>query len=74
MTQEFATIDRLAPSAIPSEAEIVAWEALPRNEQLRRLRAMLGHADCATATPATMADILAEACARAGTQATYKRV
>ena len=53
------------PSATPTEEDIRKWDALPRDEQLRRLRAALTHPDCATATRDTMSDILAEAQARA---------
>ena len=55
----------LMPSAAPSEDDIRKWDALPRDEQLRRLRATLSHPDCATATPDTMSDVLATARARA---------
>ena len=61
------TTDKLAdvmPSATPSEDDIRRWEALPRDEQLRRLRAALEHPDCATATPDSMNDVLAAARAR----------
>jgi len=54
------------PSATPSEEDIRKWDALPRDEQLRRLRAALTHPDCAAATTDTMSDILAEARKRAG--------
>jgi hypothetical protein len=59
--------DKLAdvmPSATPSDEDIRQWEALPRDEQLRRLRAVLTHPDCATAVPDSMADVLAAARAR----------
>jgi hypothetical protein len=62
------TIDRIVditPSATPTEEDIRKWDALPRDEQLRRLRTALTHPDCATATPDTMSSILAEARARA---------
>jgi hypothetical protein len=52
------------PSATPSEEDIRKWEALPRDEQLRRLRMVLTHADCATATRDTMNDVLAAARSR----------
>jgi hypothetical protein len=42
-----------------------AWEALPREEQLRLLRAALTHPDCSTVSSATMSEILAEARRRA---------
>jgi hypothetical protein len=53
------------PSAVPSEEDIRKWEALPRDEQLRRLRASLTHADCTTATNESMNDILEAARSRA---------
>jgi hypothetical protein len=59
--------DKLAdvtPSATPSEEDLRRWEALPRDEQLRRLRAALTHPDCSTAAPDSMSDILAAARAR----------
>jgi predicted O-methyltransferase YrrM len=65
MTSSIDSIDNVMPSATPTEEEIRAWEALARDEQLRRLRAALEHPDCATATTATMSDILAVARARA---------
>jgi hypothetical protein len=54
------------PSATPSEEDIRAWEALPRDEQVRRMRATLTHPDCSTATDDSMGDILAAARARDG--------
>jgi hypothetical protein len=45
-----------------------AWKALPREEQLRLLRAALTHPDCATVSPATMSEILTEARKRADTR------
>jgi hypothetical protein len=62
------TIDSTAhvmPSATPTEEEIRIWQALPRDEQLRRLRATLTHPDCKAVTTASMDEILAEARARA---------
>jgi hypothetical protein len=53
------------PSATPSEDDIRKWEALPRDEQLRRLRAALTHSDCSTAVPDSMPDVLSAARARA---------
>ena len=61
------TIDKIVdvmPSATPTEDDIRKWDALARDEQVRRLRAALTHPDCATATPDTMSDILAEARSR----------
>ena len=52
------------PSATPSEEDIRRWESLPRNEQLRRLRAALAHSDCSTVTTDSMNDVLVAARAR----------
>ena len=52
------------PSATPSEDDIRRWEALPRDEQLRRLRAVLTHPDCATVASDSMYDVLIAARAR----------
>jgi hypothetical protein len=65
MADHTKTLDRVQPSATPSEADAWAWEALPREEQLRLLRAALTHLDCTAVSPATMSDILAEARKRA---------
>jgi hypothetical protein len=56
---------KVMPSATPTEEELRQWEALPRDEQLRRLRTALAHPDCATATSDTMSEILALARERA---------
>ena len=53
------------PSATPSEEDIRAWEALTRDEQVERLRALLTQPDRTVAGTETMADILKEARARA---------
>ncbi len=53
------------PSATPTEEEILAWNRLPRDEQLRRLRLSLGGPECSTVSPDSMADVLAEARRRA---------
>lgn len=69
MVDDSKTVDRLLPSAAPSEEDIRAWGALPREEQLRLLRAALTHPDCSTVTAATMNEILAEARRRADARA-----
>jgi hypothetical protein len=48
----------------PTEAELAAWNALSREEQVSRYREALSHPDCAIVTDTTMAEILAEAQAR----------
>jgi hypothetical protein len=65
MSNSIDSIAQVMPSATPTEEDIRTWDALPRDEQLRRMRAALTHPDCASATPDTMSDILAEARARA---------
>lgn len=55
--EEAETISDAMPSATPTEAEIAAWNALPRDEQLRRLRAALAHPDCSIVGTASMDDI-----------------
>jgi hypothetical protein len=69
MADDPKTLDRVLPSATPSEEDIRAWAALPREEQLRSLRAALTHPDCSTVSPATMSEILAEARRRADARA-----
>jgi hypothetical protein len=54
------TLSTVMPSAIPSEAEIAAWQELPRDEQVRRLRQMLTSPEASTPSGATMAEIWAE--------------
>lgn len=49
------------PTAAPSEAELADWHALPRDEQLLRLRSTLTDRDCATETTTTMSDVLSRA-------------
>ena len=50
----------LMPSATPTDAEIEAWNRLPRDEQLRLMRAELDHPDCKRVTTASMDDIRRE--------------
>ncbi len=59
------TLTDVMPSATPSDADIEAWQALPRDEQVRRMRLSLSMPDCQTESTATMASIRAEAQARA---------
>jgi hypothetical protein len=51
------------PSATPTEADLAAWQALSRDEQLRRLRASLSQPDCSTVSSRAMSEILS--CAQA---------
>ena len=63
MKDRSETVD-VVPSATPNDEDIRQWEALPRDEQLLRLRAALTHPDCTAGTSDTMADILSEARSR----------
>lgn len=47
------------PSATPSDADIVAWQSLPRDEQVRRMRLELSHPDCGAVGTATFDEIRA---------------
>ena len=53
-------IDTVMPSAAPTEEEIAAWQELPRDEQLRRMRQMLTSPEASTPCNTTMAEIWAE--------------
>jgi hypothetical protein len=53
------------PSATPSEREIAEWQALPRDEQLRRMRLELSHPDTDIIATSTMDEIRAEGRLRA---------
>jgi hypothetical protein len=56
------TTTRTTLSALPlTEAQLAAWEALTRDEQVARYREYLSHPDCQRVSTASMADVLAEA-------------
>ncbi|MDZ4841585.1 MAG: hypothetical protein SH859_05505 [Hyphomicrobium aestuarii] len=55
------TLTRVMPSAAPTDAEIKAWQALPRDEQLARLREALNHPDSSVYCGLTMEEIKANA-------------
>jgi hypothetical protein len=52
---------RTLPSATPTEAEIAAWDALSRDEQVRRYQEALSHSDCGVSTDDSMNDVLVAA-------------
>ena len=60
---------RVMPSATPTDAELAAWAALPRDEQVRRYQEALAHPDCSVPTDDSMSDILAAARQRAAARA-----
>jgi hypothetical protein len=68
MSQTTDKLARVMPSATPTEAELAAWAALPRDEQVRRYQEALAHPDCSTPTDDTMSDILAAARQRVATR------
>lgn len=60
------TTARAMPAPLPpTEAELEAWSALTREEQVARYREHLSHPDCDRVSDATAAEILEEARARA---------
>jgi hypothetical protein len=61
MSQTTNKPTRVMPSATPTEAELAAWAALSRDEQVRRYREMFKHPDCNGFTADTTDDILAPA-------------
>ena len=68
MTNTTAARTDVVPSAtIGEEAEIAAWNALPRDEQVRRYQEALAHPACDTITDDSMSDILAAARLRVAT-------
>ena len=48
----------ILPSATPTDAELAAWTALPRDEQVRRYQEALAHPDCSQPSSDAMNDIL----------------
>lgn len=59
--------DDVMPSATPSDDEIRRWQALPRDEQTKRLRQALDEADASGTSNRTMDDIEAAALKRLAT-------
>jgi hypothetical protein len=69
MSQTTTKPTPVMPSATPTEAELAAWAALSRDEQVRRYQEALAHPDCGTATGDNMNDILVAARARVAVRA-----
>ena len=61
MSQTTDKLTWILPSATPTDAEIAAWDTLPRDEQVRRYQEMFSHPDCNTFTADMPDDILAAA-------------
>lgn len=59
--------DDVMPSATPSDDEIRRWQALPRDEQTKRLRQTLDEADASGTSNRTMDDIEVAALKRLAT-------
>ena len=53
------TLTKVVPSASPSDADIAAWQDLPRDEQVRLMQEALAHPDCARVGTANMAELRA---------------
>jgi hypothetical protein len=68
MSQATDKLAHVMPSATPTDAELAAWAALPRDEQVRRYQEALAHPDCSTPTDDSMSDILAAARQRVATR------
>ena len=68
MSDTKTAYNSVMPSATPSDEDILAWEALSRDEQLRRMKTIFAQLDRNVAGNATMADILAEARVEADAQ------
>ena len=64
MSETKAHLD-VMPSAVPTDADRVAWSRLSREEQLQRLRLSLAQSECSTASASSMDDILKRAQASA---------
>jgi hypothetical protein len=56
-----ATDTDVMPSATATEAEIAAWNALSRDQQVHRYREVLARPACDAITDDSMSDILAAA-------------
>lgn len=67
MSETTTITDTIMPSATPTEDEIRRWQALPRDEQVRRMRQTLDEAEASGTTDKTMDDIKAAAKARLAT-------
>jgi hypothetical protein len=61
MSDEAKSDINVMPSATANEAEIAAWNAPSRDQQVRRYREVLSHPACDTITDDSMSDILAAA-------------
>ena len=57
--QILALMPTVMPSALPSKAEVAAWNRLSGEEQLRRYRLALHHPDCDRISNLAMDDLLA---------------
>lgn len=58
------TLDDVMPSATPSAEEIRRWQALPRDEQLARMKSALSRAADGPRSARTMQDIKDSALAK----------
>jgi hypothetical protein len=61
MNTTTARTDVMPSASIGDDAELAAWDALPRDEQVRRYQEALAHPACDMITDDDMSDILAAA-------------
>ena len=61
MSAKLDTLDSATSWASPTDAEIRDWEALPRDEQIERLRAHFGSPECNTMSARSFSEIVAAA-------------
>jgi hypothetical protein len=61
MTSKLDILERDSSWAAPTEDVIRAWQALPRDEQLAQIRALLGSSACTELSDASFDDIIAAA-------------
>ena len=61
MTTKLTTLDATTSWAAPSDDDIRAWEALPRDEQLSQMRKLLNLPECSGVSDLSFADIVEDA-------------
>jgi hypothetical protein len=69
MTTKSPVRTKVLPSAAPTESELEAWAALPRDTQMSRYREALTHPDCGVVAADDMNDILEAARQRVASRA-----
>jgi hypothetical protein len=59
------TLTKFIPSAMPSDADIAAWQDLPRDDRVRLMQEALAYPDCGQVGTASMAELRARGSALA---------